>query len=343
MTSRPRIVIALLVVAWFAIAGGSLWIGTTGVSIETYWTKSAGAPDRWRALWQDMRQLPLPRLAMGTLAGASLAIAGAMFQALFRNPLAAPSTLGVSSAASLGATITILLGGGGLLYGISKVSLSAFAAALICVGIVYLIASVRRGQPITTLLLAGITIGFICSALIVVVMFLATQHDLGQILRWMMGSLEVVDFDVVYESLAMASLGLGAAIYLHRDLDLLMMGEEIAASRGVSVKRSRRLIYFAASLLTAAVVAHCGPIGFVGLIIPHVVRYFVGPTHRAMLPACALAGATFLPLCDTIARNAMYWYRAEARQVPVGVLTNLIGGAFFLYILLSRRRTQHLG
>jgi iron complex transport system permease protein len=168
-------------------------------------------------------------------------------------------------------------------------------------------------------------------------MCLAEQHDLSAILRWMMGSLEIVTLDPVYEALALFVLAGGVAAWLHRDLDLLMMGEVVAASRGVSVKQSRRWAYFAASLLTAGVVAHCGPIGFVGLIIPHLMRFLVGPTHRFLLPGCALAGAAFLPLCDLLARNAMWWIREESRQVPVGVLTNLVGGGFFLYILLSRR------
>jgi iron complex transport system permease protein len=176
----------------------------------------------------------------------------------------------------------------------------------------------------------------------VVIIFLSQKHDVHNILQWMMGSLQIVGAKPVYESLAMFALAGGLAVYLHRDLDLLMMGQTIAASRGVSVRRSNRLIYFSASLLTAGVVAQCGPIGFVGLIIPHVMRFFVGAIHRRLLPACALAGAVFLPLCDLLARNAMWWLRAESRQVPVGVLTNLIGGVFFLYLLLSYRRERLL-
>jgi iron complex transport system permease protein len=277
---------------------------------------------------------------MGMLAGGALASAGAMFQAMFRNPLASPYTLGVSSGASLGAAVTIITTGGGLIYGFPAVSLAAFLGAVICVTIVYLIAHLRTTQSITSLLLAGITIGFICSALIVLLLFLAEKHDLAAILQWMMGSLEIVGTNPVYEALAMVALAGGLAAYLHRDLDLLMMGETIAASRGVQVRRSRRLIYFSASLLTAGIVAHCGPIGFVGLLVPHIIRFLVGPTHRHLLPGCALAGAAFLPLCDLVARNAMWWLRSESRQIPVGVLTNLIGGCFFLYLLLRRRGEQ---
>ncbi|NLE61178.1 MAG: iron ABC transporter permease [Planctomycetes bacterium] len=320
MTARHWQAYVFLVAVLAAVSGMSVAVGTTGVPFSLTWY-----------------ELGLPRLLMGMLAGASLSIAGAMFQSLFRNPLASPYTLGVSSGASLGAAVVIMLVGGGLWHGLPLVSLAAFAGAVVCMSVVYLVANLRRSGGIGTLLLAGITIGFICSALIVMVLFLAQRYDLEAILQWTMGSLQVVGFDPVYETLAMAAVGGGVVAWLHRDLDLLMMGEVVAAGRGVSVRRSRLVIYFAASLLTAGVVAHCGPIGFVGLMIPHLARHMVGPQHRYLLPACVLTGAAFLPLCDLLARNTMWWMTGDSRQVPVGVLTNLIGGAFFLYLLLRGR------
>jgi iron complex transport system permease protein len=336
---QPRNVYILLAIAWLIVAVASLNIGTTGVGWAKNWDLARQtSPDHAIAeFWGNMKSLALPRLILGTLAGAALAMAGAMFQALFRNPLASPYTLGISSGASLGAAIVITFAGGGLWCGLPLVSLAAFAGAAGCVLIVYAVAHLRRGATMATLLLTGITIGFLCSALLVLVLFLGTKYDMSGILQWMMGSLEIVGMDPVYESLVMVAIAAGVAVYLHRDLDLLMMGETVAASRGVPVQQARRWAYFAASLLTAGVVAHCGPIGFVGLIIPHLMRFLVGPTHRRLLPGCALAGASFLPLCDLLARNAMWWLRAESRQVPVGVLTNLVGGAFFLYILLAKR------
>jgi len=339
MTWRPGTIYVLLIAAWLVVAAASLAVGTTGIDWMVNWHMALRqSPDEpLRAFVNNMAQLALPRLALGTLAGAALAMAGGMFQALFRNPLASPYTLGISSGASLGAAIIIMLVGGGLWHGLPLVSLAAFAGAVGCVVVVYAVAHTSRGAGMATLLLAGITVGFLCSALIVLVLFLASRHDLTAILRWMMGSLEVVGMDPVWEALAMFALGAGVAAWLHRDLDLLMMGEMVAASRGVQVRRAQRSAYFAASLMTAAVVAHCGPIGFVGLMIPHLVRSLLGPSHRLLLPGCALAGAAFLPLCDLIARNAMWWLREESRQVPVGVLTNLLGGGFFLYVLLTRK------
>lgn len=333
---RRGLLYVVLAMVWLAVAACSLTVGTTGVSIGDYWRAAAGAERPLTCFLKSLAELPLPRLAMGTLAGAALAVAGAMFQSLFRNPLASPYTLGVSSGASLGAAIAITCAGTGLWLGIPVVSLAAFVGALVCVSVVYLVARLRQGQSTATLLLAGLTLGFISSALIVLVMFLAEIRDSDHILRWMMGSLEIVGMNPVWEALALAALAGGVAAYLHRDLDLLMMGETVAASRGVSVRRSRRLVYFSASLLTAGVVAHCGPIGFVGLLIPHICRSLVGPTHHRLLGACALVGAIFLPLCDLLARNMLWWLAAESRQIPVGVFTSLVGGSFFLYLLLAR-------
>ena len=345
MKSRLALLFGLLVAAWLAVGALSLTVGTTGEGLSGAWALAL-QPDgshAWRTFLSDLLVLAMPRLLLGTLAGASLAVAGAMFQALFRNPLASPYTMGISSGASLAAAVTITVAGGGRWYGPPKGSVAAFGGALVCVFIVYGVARLRRAAGPGTLLLTGITIGFICSACIVLVLFLAREHDLAQVLQWMMGSLEVIGMDPVYEAAAMAVLAGGAAAWMHRDLDLLMMGETVAASRGVSVRRSRWVAYLAGSLLTAAIVGHCGPIGFVGLIVPHAMRFAVGPVHRRLLPACALGGAVFLPACDLLARNIMWWLRDEPRQMPVGVLTNLLGGAFFLYLLLSpRRRTGEL-
>lgn len=337
MPVRERRLYLVLALAWLAVAVASLLIGTTGTSLAAYWGQAAGTAHPAVETLRALSLLALPRLMMGMLAGASLAVAGAMFQSLFRNPLASPYTLGVSSGASLGAALAITAFGGGLWHGVPVVSAIAFLGALVCVGIVYTVARLRPGQTTGTLLLAGLTLGFISSALIVLIMFLSRIRDSDQILRWMMGSLEVVGMSPVYESVALAALAGGVATYLHRDLDLLMMGEVVAASRGVAVRRSRRLIFFSASLLTAGVVAHVGPIGFVCLLVPHICRALAGPTHRRLMPACALTGAAFLPLCDLLARNTMWWIAGETRQIPVGVLTSLIGGGFFLYLLLARR------
>jgi len=309
---------------------GLLLVGTLALTPRIGWP---GA-DVERVLWT----LRVPRVFMGVLAGVGLAVAGAMFQSLFRNPLADPFTLGVSSGASLAAAFCMLHGVSGLIFGVSKLSVAAFAGALVCVLVVYGIARLKQGFSTGTLLLAGVTIGFVSSALIVLAMYRADQHDIQAIIKWLMGSCELAGVGPALDAFVFVLVGTAVAVYSHRDLDLLMMGEVMAAARGVAVRRVRRRIYFAASLVTAGVVAQCGPIGFVGLLIPHIMRLLVGPTHRLLLPACMLGGAIFLPLCDAVARTG--FLVGSARQLPVGVLTNLIGGAFFLYLLLRRREER---
>jgi iron complex transport system permease protein len=268
-----------------------------------------------------------------------LSVAGAVFQAVFRNPLASPFTLGVASGASLGASIAIRFQIAGL-WLISAQSAMAFAGAMATVVVVYAIARARRGFSTATLLLGGVSIGFVCSAVIVLIQYFAREHEVTAIIRWLMGSVEPYGPEKWLSILPMALLvasGISLAWYMHRQLDLLMMGELTAASRGVNVPRTRALAYFAASVMTAGVVAACGPIAFVGLVVPHIIRFLLGPTHRLLLPGCLLGGIVFLPTCDMIARNLMAWFTGTSLQVPVGVLTNLIGGGFFLYILLTRR------
>ena len=282
----------------------------------------------------------MPRLVMAMLAGAALSLSGMTFQAIFRNPLASPFTLGVASGAALAAAIAIRLHIVGLWGMISAQIGLAFAGAMITVLIVFAIARPRRGTSSTTLLLAGVSIGFICSAGIVLIQYLSDEHEATAVIRWMMGTVGIAGRTAWLTMIPIAILvAIGAAVctWQHRELDLLMMGELTAASRGVNVSRARMLAYFAASVMTAAVVAVCGPIAFVGLIVPHLVRMTIGPTHRVLIPGCLLGGMVLVPWCDTIARNLMAWTTGSSLEMPVGVLTGIFGGLFFLYVLLTRR------
>jgi len=311
---------------------GSAFIGPRSIASD---------PAAARIFWRYR----VPRLGMAMVAGAALSLAGVVFQAMFRNPLATPFTLGVSSGASLAAALAFhfdlagycLLGTwAGRYVGVPLSTVMAFGGAMVSVLVVYAVARMRRGFSTGTLLLAGVSIGFICSAVIVLIQFLSEQPVTNAIVRWMMGSVEVPR-TAVLDALPLVALGVAVVWWLHKDLDLLMMGELVAASRGVHVRRSRALSYFAASTMTGAVVAQCGPIGFVGLLVPHGMRFLCGPGHRLLIPASLLAGAVFLPVCDMVARSLMRWLYDSPMEIPVGVLTNLLGGAFFLYILLTRR------
>ncbi len=336
--NRPsRLPIYLLLAACAATAILVPLIGERPLSFAQI---RAGLFDTHSQVGSIFWRMRVPRMLVGMLAGAALSAAGVSFQAMFRNPLASPFTLGVSSGAGLGAVLAIglsrvhpLLGSG------LAISAAAFGGAVGAVLIVYGLAGIRRGFSSNTLLLAGVSIGFICSAVILLVQYLSDQAVTNETVRWLMGSLSMANYGVLAYAAPPVLIGLGLLAWHWREMDLLMMGDLVAASRGVDVRRARKWIYFSASVMVAAVVAHTGPIAFVGLVVPHVVRLAVGPTHGRLLPAALLGGACFLPICDVLAANTMRWVTSgqSALVIPVGVLTSLIGGVFFLAMLLGRR------
>ncbi len=286
----------------------------------------------------------VPRVLLAAVVGAALALAGATFQALLRNPLAEPFTLGVSSGGAFGAVLAIKLGLDATLLGFSPVMLLALAGSGATVAIVYALARTRGVVSTNLLLLAGVTISFFFAAEILLVFYLADFTETHMMIRWMMGSLDVTlnlvgpggGFGTrmtLAVSLAAYLAGVSALISLAGALNQLSLGPEIAASRGVNIRRVQRLSYFGASLITGLSVAVAGPIGFVGLIVPHAVRFLIGPDHRVLLPASLLAGAGFLIVCDTIARSVL-----PGIEIPVGILTATLGGPFFLMLLLRAKR-----
>ena len=296
------------------------------------------------ALWGDVDdyakidilwRLRIPRVAMAFLAGTALAASGMVFQAMFRNPLATPFTLGVSSGASLGAAISIQQGFTFAVLGISTVSMAAFLGAIASIVLVYLLtASSRQGSSTATMLLAGVAVSFFFSSLILFLQYIADFTRTYRMLRWVMGGLEsVVSFQDVLNIVPFVATGCLIVWYLTHELNLLATGEEFAFSRGVNVSQTKVLLFFAVSLMVGAVVAVCGPIGFVGLMVPHICRLLVGPDHRYLFPAAWLFGGIFLVVCDTASRMVM-----APTELPVGILTALLGGPFFLWLLLARRR-----
>ena len=278
----------------------------------------------------------LPRALAGAVAGAGLAAAGVTFQALLRNPLAEPFTLGVSSGAALGAVIAISLGLDAAL-GASAVPFMAFAGSLASVALVWRLARVGSARPPATLLLAGITLAFVCSAATMLVQYTATFSESYRIVRWMMGGLDWIPGADLARSAVVVGAGLGALLLLSRDLNALAAGAEAAASVGVHVERTVGVGYVSASLVVGAVIAFAGPIGFVGIIVPHALRALIGPDHRALLPASILVGAGFVVLADTVARTVI-----APEQLPVGVVTALVGGPFFLFLLMSEKGRSRL-
>ena len=275
----------------------------------------------------------LPRTLAGAFVGSMLAAAGVVFQALLRNPLATPFTLGVSAGASLGAMLAITFGQRLAWLGSPLAPLASFAGSLLAVGVVYMLATARHhGLSTEVLLLAGVTMNAFFSALILFVQYFADFAETFRILRWLMGDLDVSSYGPLLTSLPLALTAFAAFAWLARPLNLLSLGQDAAESRGLEVVRAQRVAFLSASLATGAAVSVGGPVGFIGIIVPHLVRLLVGADHRIVLPASALFGAAFLIGCDAVARTIL-----APLELPVGVITALIGGPFFLWLLVRRQ------
>jgi iron complex transport system permease protein len=324
---KSRLLVIVLFVAAVAVLAGAPFVGMEPIDPRTLW-RGAADPARLDILWQ----IRIPRVLLAFLAGSALAVSGAAFQAMFRNPLAEPFTLGVSSGAALGASVCLHLGWQFSALGVSATSLSALAGSLAAILLVYGLTRVRRGFSVGTMLLAGVAVSFFFSSMILFLQYLSDLTRTFRMLRWVMGGMEtVVGFSDLLAVLPFAVSGMLIVLYLTHDLNQLATGEELASSRGVDVNRAKLLVFFATSMMVGAVVAACGPIGFVGLMVPHICRLLVGPDHRLLLPASLAAGGTFLTLCDTVARTVI-----APSELPVGIITALLGGPFFLALLLGR-------
>ncbi len=279
-----------------------------------------------------MLNIRIPRVLCAFAAGSMLALSGMSFQALFRNPLATPFTLGVSSGAALGAAVFIRMGWAFTLLGISGTSLAAFVGALLSVLLVYGLTQLKGGFSTPTLLLAGIAISFFFSSLILFIQYVSGLTHSFRIIHWMMGTLTTADFGKLINLLPFLGVGGLLLAFLNREMNLFMVGEDLAISRGVNVGLVKKLIFLAASLMVGSVVAVCGPIGFVGMMSPHICRLLVGADHRFLTPASFLFGGLFLALCDTLSRTLI-----APSEIPVGIITALLGGPFFIWLLLNRK------
>ena len=332
MNIRYRIFNVIAVFAVFT-AVVLLWaptVGTTAISLSKAFDRSIAWESNVDA--QIFFVARLPRVLSGALVGATLAAAGVVLQALLRNPLATPFTLGVSAGASLGAMLAVTMNLGFGLLGITSIPLASFAGSIIATAIVYALASSQcRGLSTNVLLLAGVTLNAFFSAMILFVQYLADFTEAIRAIRWMMGGLDVAGYTPIVAALPFTIAAFIAFAFLARTLNVLSVGAEAAAAKGVDVIHAQRLSFLSASLATGAAVSLGGPIGFIGIIVPHLVRLMVGSDHRVVLPASALFGASFLVLCDLVARTAM-----APLEIPVGVVTALIGGPFFLWLLVRQ-------
>ena len=274
-------------------------------------------------------KIRLPRIILGFIVGAALAVAGGIFQGMFRNPLVEPYTLGVSGGAALGVSLSVIAG-------FRILPLAGFLGALGAISLVYFIARRQGHLKISMLLLTGVMISFIASAIILLIMSLSREHQLHGILFWIMGSLEESNPALIKLVSLIILAGIAISFFFTRDLNVLSLGEEEALHLGVNIERTKKTLFILGSLIAGVAVSVSGIIGFVGLLVPHFMRLFVGPDHRILLPASCLAGGIFLIASDTIARTII-----SPLEIPVGVITGILGGTLFIYFLT--KRTLRLG
>lgn len=328
--SLPRRVVVLVALSLIVLLVAP-FVGITSISLSNLRNPSGVQGE---IFWS----LRVPRVAVAFLVGSGLAVAGAVFQAIFRNVLATPFTLGVASAAALGATLHLALGiGAGVVGGVAVAvsgGIAAMIAALLATALLLVIA--RRAPPVT-ILLSGVVISFFFSSLTVCVQYASDLTGVFRVTRWMMGSIESSSLEslvVVAPVVVLAGL---AALWFAPELDLIACGDELALSRGVELMAVRAVLIAVVSLLVGALVSVCGPIGFVGLVVPHIARLWVGALHRRMVVVSGFLGGAFLVICDAIARVVL-----APAEVPVGVITALVGGPFFVWALLCSRESAAL-
>lgn len=318
--------------------------GRAFVDIDGDGVISPDEQDGFQAVAKAIFDRRFPRALLALQVGITLALCGATFQILFRNPLATPYTLGIASGGSLGALVAIRMGWAFAIVGLSSLTMSAFLGSLIVVGAVFFIARGSRRLTTNELLLAGVTMGLFCSAMMMLVTAVSNERETFAMVRWMMGSLDPIT-TLQGASLLPLLVPAWVILLMHaRALNQYRLGDELAYSRGIDVVRLQTVCVLVCSLATAAVVARCGPIGFVGLVVPHMVLLLFGSDCRLLLPASAIAGGAFLIVCDwgsQVTMRVAGW--ATGRQLgsatlPIGVVTAVVGVPTFLLLLRARRR-----
>jgi iron complex transport system permease protein len=327
----------VLVILLLGISFLSLTIGPVRIPL----TKSISLLTQKLCFWRSyplentpaaviLFKIRIPRLILGMVVGAALSSAGVILQGMFRNPLVEPYTLGISGGAAAAVGLVIIAGLSGTLTQI--IPLAGFAGAIGAAILVYFIASSGGRLTIPTLLLTGVIVSFLSSSLIMLLMSLAKGEELHGIMFWIMGNLQETNLSFIITVSLIILTGIFISFLFARDLNALVLGEEEATHLGIEVERTKKILFILASLLTGVAVSASGVIGFVGLMIPHLIRGVVDADHRFLLPASALLGASFLVGADLIARTII-----SPRELPVGVITGIIGGIIFIYIIRKRK------
>ena len=322
--------ILILAATCAVLAAASPFGGMTVIS--PFALLEAGSPDA-EVFWR----LRLPRAIAAFLAGAGLSVSGMVFQAVFRNPLATPFTLGVASGAAFGASVYFRLGTALALLGSAGSLGAALLGGLFSMLLVYMITRAKGGFSTPVMLLAGVIINFFFSSLVMFIQYWSNADDSLRIMHWLMGSLTGLETARLADLAFVVIAGAAIVYRLSFELDLLTAGEELAASRGVPVRRTKLFAFAVSSVMVGAVVSLAGPIGFVGMMVPHICRLWLGWNHTRLLPASFVLGGCFLVLCDLVARSIL-----APAEIPIGIVTALIGGPFFLWTLFRANRDGDL-
>ncbi|GKW14661.1 iron ABC transporter [Pectobacterium actinidiae] len=329
MTSRfhPRTWLIALLLLMAVLMVGAANMGALALSLKTLWQTPFDDP-----LWHIWLNIRVPRVLLAILVGGALACSGAIMQGLFRNPLADPSLLGISSGAALCVALTIVLPLGlPPLLALYSPMFAAFAGSLAITAIIFILSRSEQGG-LTRLLLAGIALNALCLALIGVLTYISTDQQLRQFSLWGMGSLGQAQWPMLLVTSTLAIPGMLATLYYARRLNVLQLGDEEAHYLGINVKRTKYALLLLSSLLVGVAVAVSGVIGFIGLIIPHLMRLHVGADHRWLIPGSILGGACLLLFADTLARTLL-----APAEMPVGLLSSLIGGPYFLWLIVQHK------
>ena len=340
MSARPHLLkrisgisIVLLVVLTFAILLG-VSLGSTGYSLTSLSSallmKDSADPAIKTIIWQ----IRFPRALLAALVGAALSLGGLVFQALLRNPLAEPYILGVSGGSAVGAIIGIIAG----FSVFPGVGLCAFIGSMATLFLVLLLASGSTILKKDSLLLAGVMVNAFCSAVIIFLLSLAQHSKLHNIIFWLMGDLSMAGMGSVGRLAAMLFPCFILIFWLSHSMNILLMGKEAAVTMGVNVRATMLILLITTSFMVSATVSLCGLLGFVGLVMPHLLRLTLGPDHRVLVPACILGGGAFMVLCDVLARIL-----PKQGEMPVGVITALVGAPLFVYLLTRNGKHSRYG
>jgi iron complex transport system permease protein len=323
------ILIAGLMVLCLVVSIISLCVGSVNISLTDIVDVILNG--QGTSEYSILIHIRLPRILLGLAVGGSLSLAGAILQGIFRNPLVEPFTLGISGGASLGVCLTIVFKLH-ILFGIVAFPLAGFAGAVVTMVFVYILSSKKGIMRIQGILLTGVMISYISTSMVMLIMSVSKSEDVHGIIFWIMGSLDEPNSSLIAIAIIFSLIGLACSYLFCMDLNAFALGEEEAIHLGVNVERTKRILFLIASILTGISVSVVGIIGFVGLIIPHLIRLFTGPDHRILFLASFLAGGAFLVVCDTIARTVI-----SPLELPVGVITGIIGGMVFIYALNKKK------